>query len=72
MLEKLAQQGRVPAQVAAAWRFSRAGPDKWLRGGIDPDIALLQQAGLFKDDPDLLPILDDIYKSRGRSEREED
>jgi excisionase family DNA binding protein len=73
VLQKLAQQRRVPARkVGAAWRFSRTGLDEWLRGGIDPDIALLQQAGLFKDDPDLMQILDDIYKARGRPEREED
>lgn len=73
VLQKLVQQGRVPARkVGNAWRFSRAGLDDWLRGGIDPDLALLQQAGLFKNDPDLLQILADIYKARGRPECEED
>lgn len=73
VLKKLAEQRRVPGRkVGAAWRFSRAALDAWLRGGIDPDIALLQQAGLFKDDPDLLPMLADIYAARGRSERQED
>jgi excisionase family DNA binding protein len=73
VLQKLAEQGRVPARkVRNIWRFSRAGLDEWLRDGIEPEIALLRQAGLFKDDPDLLRILDDIYKARGRPEREED
>jgi excisionase family DNA binding protein len=73
VLQKLAEQGRVPARkVGAAWRFSRPGLEKWLRGGIDPDIALLQQAGLFKEDPDLLPMLTDIYEARGRPEFQED
>jgi excisionase family DNA binding protein len=67
VLQKLAQQGRVPPRkVGNAWRFSRAGLDVWLRGGIDPDIALLQQAGLFKDDETLMPMPEEIYKARGR------
>src|SRR5947209_19917589 len=72
-LEQLAEQGRVPARkIEAEWRFLRSALEEWLRGKPDPDRAWLQQAGLFKDDPDLLRILDDIYKARGRPECEED
>jgi excisionase family DNA binding protein len=73
VLEKLAEQGRVPARrQGKSWRFSRDTLDRWLRVGIESEIALLQQAGTFKDDPDLMEILDNIYKSRGRTELEED
>src|SRR5437899_2264282 len=73
VLQKLAEQGRVPARkVRNTWRFSRAGLDKWLSNGVEPEIALLRQAGACKDDPDLMQILEDIYKARGRPEREED
>lgn len=73
VLQKLAEQRRVPARkIGKTWRFSRPVLEEWLRGEIDPGIALLRQAGLFKDDPDLLPILADIYKARGRPECEED
>ena len=73
VLQKLIEQGRVPARrVGRSWRLSRSELDEWLRDGIEPEIALLQQAGLFKDDPDLMQILEDIYKARGRPEREED
>jgi excisionase family DNA binding protein len=73
VLQKLAEQGRVPGRkVGKSWRFSRSRLDKWLRNGIEPEIALLQMAGISKDDPDLLKFLDDIYKARGRPECEED
>jgi excisionase family DNA binding protein len=73
VLQKVAEQGRVPARkVRNSWWFSRTALDEWLRGGIEPEIALLRQAGACKDDPDLMQILDDIYKARGRPEREED
>ena len=42
-------------------------PD-WLRGKPDPNQALLQMAGLFKDDESLPKILKDIYTARGRPE----
>ena len=74
VLQKLAEQGRVPSRkIGNEWRFNRVVLNEWLRGGdMDPTIALLQQAGLFKDDADLMPILDEIYKARGRPEREDD
>ena len=73
MLQTLAEQGRVPARkVGKQWRFSRARLEKWLENGIEPEIALLRQAGAWKDDPDALEILKEIYKGRGRPECEED
>src|SRR5688500_18103035 len=71
-LLELADQRRVPARkIDDDWRFLRSALEEWLRGLPDPDTAILQQAGLFKDDPDLPRILEDIYKARGRPEREE-
>jgi excisionase family DNA binding protein len=73
VLKKLAEQGRVPARkVGKAWRFSRKRLDQWMHTDREPEIALLQQAGTCEDDPDLMQILADIYKARGRPEREED
>jgi excisionase family DNA binding protein len=73
VLEKLAEQGRVPGRkIRKTWKFSRPELEEWMRESRDPSIALLQQAGIFKDDPDLMQILADIYKARGRPEREED
>ena len=73
ILQTLAEQKRVPARkIGKTWKFSRSRLDKWLKAGIEPEIALLRMAGTFKDDPDLFKILDDIYKARGRPEREED
>ena len=73
VLKALAEQGRVPARKGrSAWQFSQIALDKWLLNGIEPEIALLRQAGTCKDDPDLMTILADIYKKRGRPEREEE
>jgi|ERR1051325_4062276 hypothetical protein len=73
MLVILAEQGRVPARkFKKGWRFSRTRLEKWMRDEREPSIALLQQAGTWKDDPDIMEILKDIYKARGRPEREED
>ena len=73
MLQTLAEQGRVPARkVGKQWRFSRASLETWLNNGIEPEIALLRQVGTWKNDPDIEQILKDIYKARGRPEREED
>lgn len=73
MLAILAEQGRVPARkVGKGWRFTQVRLEKWMRDEREPEIALLQQAGTWKDDPDIDGILKDIYKARGRPEREED
>jgi excisionase family DNA binding protein len=71
-LEQLADQGRVPARkIDDEWRFLRVALEEWLRGEAEPNTAIFKQAGLFKGDPDLPRILDDIYKARGRPECEE-
>jgi excisionase family DNA binding protein len=68
-LRKLAQAGKVPARkVDNEWRFLKSALADWLLGKPDPTQALLQQAGLFKDDDSLPEILREIYKARGRPE----
>jgi excisionase family DNA binding protein len=67
VLQKLAQQGRVPPRkVGNAWRFSRAGLDEWLRGEPDSRSIFLSQVGAFKDDETLMPMLEEIYNARSR------
>ena len=73
VLQRLAEEGSVPARrIGNDWRFLRTALEEWLRGRPSTQVALLQQAGLFKDDPDLPTILDSIYEARGRPEREEE
>jgi excisionase family DNA binding protein len=72
-LLRLAEQGQVPARkIDDEWRFLRSALEEWLHGKTDPDSALFAQAGLFKNDPDLPRILEDIYQARGRPECEAD
>jgi excisionase family DNA binding protein len=66
-LQKLAVQGRVPARkIGDEWRFLRSALENWLTGNSDSRNAFLEQAGAFKDDPTLMPMLEEIYKARGR------
>lgn len=67
VLEKLADQGRVPARkVGAEWRFLRGALENWLSGQSSSYQAMMEQIGAFKDDPTLMPMLEEIYKARGR------
>src|SRR5262245_37397123 len=73
LLQRLAEARSVPARlVGDEWRFLRSALEEWLRGQPDSQMSLLQQAGLFQNDPDLPRILADIYKARGRPEHEGD
>jgi excisionase family DNA binding protein len=66
-LRALAEQGELPGRkIKQGWRFLKAALEDWLRGETDPTTAMLQQAGLFKDDDMLPEILKDIYRARGR------
>ena len=66
-LLKLAQGGDVPARkIDDEWRFLRAALEDWLRGTPSSRQILLSQAGAFKDDETLMPMLEEIYKARGR------
>ncbi|MFO0881533.1 MAG: helix-turn-helix domain-containing protein [Gemmataceae bacterium] len=63
-------QGLPGRMVAGEWRFFKAAIQQWL-GVSQPTAemrkaAVLSVAGTFKDDPDLLPILEEAMRRRGR------
>jgi excisionase family DNA binding protein len=65
---KQANQGRLLGRkIEDTWRFLKDAIDDWLRTQ-DSRMILLQQAGVFADDPALAEIRKTIYKNRGRSE----
>jgi excisionase family DNA binding protein len=65
---KQANQGRLPGRkIEDTWRFLKDAIDDWLRTQ-DSRMILLQQAGVFADDPALEEICKTIYENRGRSE----
>jgi excisionase family DNA binding protein len=67
-LQKMVDEGRVPARkIGNEWRFLRSALEGWLTGKSDSRNAFLEQAGAFRDDDTLMPMLEDIYKTRGRS-----
>lgn len=71
-LLKLAAQGEVPARkVDDDWRFLRTALEDWLRGKRSSREVFLSQAGAFKDDETLMPMLEEIYRRRGRPMVEE-
>jgi excisionase family DNA binding protein len=66
-LLKLAQHGGVPARkIDDEWRFLRSALEDWLRGTPRSREIFLSQVGAFKDDETLMPMLEEIYKARGR------
>ncbi|MFM2431232.1 MAG: hypothetical protein RLZZ511_2445 [Cyanobacteriota bacterium] len=70
MLLRQVNQGKLPGRkIEDTWRFLKDAIDDWLRTQ-DSRTILLQQAGVFADDPMLPAIRDDIYQQRGRSETE--
>jgi excisionase family DNA binding protein len=65
---KQANQGRLPGRkIEDTWRFLKDAIDDWLRTQ-DSRMILLQQAGVFADEPALGEIRKTIYDNRGRSE----
>jgi excisionase family DNA binding protein len=65
-----ANQGKLPGRkIEDTWRFLKSAIDDWL-GSQDSRVILLQQAGVFADDPALSEIRQKIYADRGRSEVE--
>ncbi len=70
--QELADEGRVPARkIGEEWRFFRGALEIWLGGKSTSAMAMLEQAGAFKDDETLMPMLEEIYKARGRPMVEE-
>src|SRR5438105_4179629 len=66
-LLQLAEKRQVPARkIDGDWRFLRSALEDWLRGKPSSREIFLAQAGAFKDDETLMPMLEAIYKARGR------
>lgn len=63
-------QGLPGRCIAGEWRFFKTAIQQWLATGSPTwetrKAAILAAAGSFKDDPDLLGIVEDIYRKRGR------
>jgi excisionase family DNA binding protein len=63
-------QGLPGRMVGGEFRFLKAAIQQWLSTGSPTPssrkAAQLKAAGAFKDDPDLLGIVENIYRKRGR------
>jgi excisionase family DNA binding protein len=68
VLRLVDEQGLAARQAGADWRFLRSAIQEWLRtpSPRGSKEAMLAAAGVFKDDPDLLAIVEDAYRKRGR------
>ena len=63
---ELATKHELPGRkIGDQWRFHRKGLANWL---LRPSAKerLLRHAGAMQDDPDLAPMLETIYRDRGR------
>lgn len=68
MLLKLAEGGQVPSRkVGDVWRFLHSALEDWLHGKPTSKEIFLSQAGAFKDDETLMPMVKEIYKARAKT-----
>lgn len=68
-IEALAESQTIPCRkLGNQWRFLRSALEDWLRQPvvIPSKEAMLACAGSWKDDPTVQPMLDEIYRRRGR------
>jgi len=68
---RLVHSQSLPGRFTGSeWRFLKTAIQQWLSTGLPtPEsrkAALLAAAGAFKDDPDLVPLVEEIYRRRGR------
>src|SRR5262249_53160626 len=63
-------QGLPGRFTGSEWRFLKTAIQQWLSASMPTaearKAALLAAAGAFKDDPDLVPLVEEIYRQRGR------
>ena len=65
-----AEGGRLPGRkLGADWRFSRLAITDWLAGPTEPTPksvreGILALAGVWKDDPTVDPMIEEIYRQR--------
>lgn len=68
---RLVEEQALPARrLGNEWRFLKSAIQEWLGAG-SPTVearkaALLAVAGSLRDDPDLVPMVEEIYRRRGR------
>jgi excisionase family DNA binding protein len=72
LLDLVREQGLPGRQVGDQWRFLKAGLRHWLCSPPLQQEALMELAGVWKDDPYLDDMLENIYEQRGRPMTEED
>jgi excisionase family DNA binding protein len=70
VIQLVHSQGLPARFTGTEWRFLKAAIQQWLGTGTpNPEMrkaAQLAAAGAFKDDPDLVGIVEEIYRRRGR------
>jgi excisionase family DNA binding protein len=70
VIQLVHSQGLPARFTGVEWRFLKAAIRQWLSTGTPtPEMkkaAQLAAAGAFKDDPDLVGIVEEIYRRRGR------
>src|SRR5688572_23897787 len=72
VIERQASQGRLPGRkIEDNWRFLKIAIDDWLHTQ-NRHARILQMAGSFADDENMEALRTEIYKKRGRPERETD
>jgi excisionase family DNA binding protein len=71
-VKQRALSGDIPGrQIGKEWRFLKAALDDWLRRPNSKTV-LLQMAGAFKDDEQLVEICKAAYAARGRPMADKD
>lgn len=67
VVRRQAELGELPArQIGGEWRLLRAALADWLRVGGASKKSFLDLAGCWADDETLLPMVEEIYRQRGR------
>ena len=68
VLRGVHEQGLPARQLGAEWRLSRNAIQTWLSQPLPQYTkeTQLAMAGIFKDDPALVPMVEEIYRRRGR------
>jgi excisionase family DNA binding protein len=63
-------QGLPGRLVGSEWRILKTAIQQWLSMALPTSetrkAAQLAMVGVFKDDPDLVPMVEEIYRRRGR------
>lgn len=64
----IGEQGLPARQVGSDWRLLKSAVQRWLSTPTPTysKEAQLAAAGTFRDDPDLIPLVEQIYRERGR------